>query len=85
MDGPPAGTSARQLGGYVARIIAIETAVQRLNDEKGALYAEARACGFDKKTLRAVVARRRGRPQVATEGAELVDTYEASLRRGDLT
>ncbi len=73
------GIVAGQLRSYVERI-------ERLENEKAALaadireiYAEAKANGFDIKTMRAVVRLRRLDSQDLREQEELLDLYKSAL------
>lgn len=60
--------------------------IERLEEEKGALaddvrdvYAEAKARGYDPKTIRAVVRLRKLEPHVRQEAEALLETYKAAL------
>lgn len=49
---PLSRTSAGHLTAIVRRLQALEAEIDKLNDEKRELYAEARMCGFDLPGLR---------------------------------
>ncbi len=53
------GPAADQLRAYIARLEEIETRVEALNAEKGEVYAEAKACGLCRATMRKLVLQRR--------------------------
>ncbi|KFH18467.1 DUF2312 domain-containing protein [Brucella abortus] len=73
------GNAAKQLRAYVTRIERIEAEVAELNDGKSEVYAEAKACGFDKKVMRKLIQRRRkGREAVEEEDA-ILELYEAAV------
>lgn len=71
--------AAGQLRALVERI-------ERLNEEKAEIaeavkevYAEAKANGFDTKTLRKVIARRKKSRDELSEEEALLDLYESAL------
>ena len=43
------------------------------------IYTEAKSAGFDVKTLRKVIARRKRGEEAVREEQELIDTYEAAI------
>ncbi len=74
------GHAADQLRGIVRRIEVIEDKTRGLDAEKGTLYAEARACGFDRQTIRKLISRRRNKDRGLDVKAEtLLDKYEAVM------
>lgn len=73
------GITAGQLRSYIERI-------ERLTEEKAALatditevFSEAKANGFDTKTMRQVLALRKKDPQDRTEQQALLDLYLRAL------
>ena len=71
--------AAGQLSAYVSRVERLEKEIDGFNENKREVYAEAKACGLCKKTLRKVIARRRkGNDQVEEEDA-LLELYERIL------
>ena len=75
----PANFAADHLRGFVERI-------ERLEEEKATLaadirdvYAEAKAHGFDAKTLRKVVGLRKMDPAARSEQEEMLDLYLHAL------
>lgn len=57
-DNTLAGGMAEQLCAYVRRVRLIEEEVAKLQGEKSELYREAKACGFDAATIKALAYRR---------------------------
>lgn len=77
------GNSAEQLRAYVRRIERIEGEVDDLNADKSEVYAETKAAGFDKRTLRKLVVRRRKDRTDVIEEDELLEMYEAAMVAAD--
>lgn len=73
------GHGAEQLCAYIARIERLEAEVAGLNDDKRDVYGEAKACGFDKMTMRKVIARRRRARSDLHEEDSLVALYEEAI------
>ena len=75
----PASFARDQLKSVVERIVRLEEEKQALADDIKEVYAEAKANGFDTKTLRRVISLRK---QDATERSEqeaLLDLYMHAL------
>jgi len=64
-----------QLRAFVQRVERIEEEIKTLNDDKSDIYKEAAAVGFDKKTLKKVVARRKVDDNQRQEEDALFDMY----------
>lgn len=73
------GVAAAQLQAYVQRIEHLQGEQDALGQDKGEVYAEVKAAGFDKKTVRRLVARRRQDRSDREEGDALLDMYEAAI------
>lgn len=73
------GAAAAQLSGYVSRIERLQGEIDALGDDKGEVYSEVRAAGFDKKTVGKMVLRRRLNRQDREEDDVLLDLYEAAI------
>lgn len=71
--------AAGQLTAYVSRVERLEGEIDALNDGKREVYAEAKACGLCKKTLRKVVARRRKDTDEVQEEDFLLELYERAI------
>lgn len=71
--------AAGQLTAYVSRIENLEGEIKALNDDKGEVYAEAKACGLCKKTLRKLIARRRKDGDEVREEDMLLELYESAI------
>lgn len=75
------GAAADQLCGYVSRIERIQAEIDGLSDDKRDIYAEAKSCGFDKKTLRKLIQRRRKDKNEVQEEDQLLSFYEEVVNR----
>ena len=73
------GISAGQLRAYIVRVEDLEEEIKALNGDKREVYAEAKAAGFDKNTVRAVVRRRAKDGGELQEADALLELYEAAL------
>ena len=69
------GNTGKQLASYVNRVQRLEEEIGALNDDKRDIYAEAKACGFDKKTLRKIVMHLKKDKHEADEEEALMDLY----------
>ncbi len=74
------GNSAGQLKALVTRIQRLDEEIGNLNADKGEIYSEAKACGFDKGVLRKVVTRLKKEKQEVEEEDALVELYENIIR-----
>lgn len=77
-----AGNSADQLRGYIHRIERLDVEITELNGDKREVYAEVKACGFDKKIMRQLIARRRLDAGELEEADALLELYEQVLKTG---
>jgi uncharacterized protein (UPF0335 family) len=73
------GQAADQLRAYVNRIERLEEEVTGLNADKSEIYAESKAAGFDKPTLRKLIQRRRKNATDVQEEDALLELYEAAV------
>ncbi len=73
------GVAATQLRAYVERIERLQEEQDSTNQDKKEIYTEAKSAGFDKKTLKKVVARRRQESSDRDEQDALLDLYEAAI------
>lgn len=78
-DNSVGGVAAAQLRAYVQRIERLQEEQDAIGQDKKEVYAEAKATGFDKKTLKRMVARRRQDRSDREEGDALLDLYEAAI------
>lgn len=69
------GIARDQLRAFVQRVERIEDEIKTLNDDKSDIYKEAAAVGFDKKTLKKVVARRKVDDSQRQEEDALFEMY----------
>lgn len=72
------------LRSFVERVERIEEEIKTLNDDKSEVYKEIRSAGFDVKTVRKVVAKRKIEDHVRDEQDALFDTYWNALHGSGL-
>ncbi|MGE0253727.1 MAG: DUF2312 domain-containing protein [Alphaproteobacteria bacterium] len=71
--------AADQLKSFVERVERLEEDRRNLATDIKDVYSEAKATGFDVKTMRTVVRLRRMTPADRQEADFLLDTYKAAL------
>jgi uncharacterized protein (UPF0335 family) len=71
--------AADQLRLFIERVERLEEEKKGISDDIKDVYAEAKANGYDTKTMRKVVALRRLETHVRQEADALLDTYRAAL------
>ena len=71
-----------QLKAIVERIENIEVEIQEATDARKEVYAEAKANGFDVKTIKTLVAQRKKSPDEVDEAQAMLDLYRAALEGG---
>jgi uncharacterized protein (UPF0335 family) len=71
--------SAEQLRQFIERIERLEEEIKSLRDDLKDVYAEAKATGFDTKTMRAIVRLRKLEKHVRDEMDALLETYKDAL------
>lgn len=79
MNEHPAGFAKEQLKSFVERIERLEEERTSIGDDVKDVYAEAKAMGFDTKTLRKVVSLRQIDPAERQEVEALLDLYLHAL------
>lgn len=72
------------LRSLVKRVQNLEQEIAERNEQKSEVYGEAKALGFDKKTLRKLVSRLRKPKEVIEEEDVLLDLYERAYNRDPL-
>ena len=75
----PTGIAREQLRGYVTRIEKLEEEKQALAEDLKQVYAEAKALGFDTKTLRTVIRIRKQDQNERREQEAMLDLYLHAL------
>lgn len=73
------GGAGDQLRAFVERIERLEEEKKVISDDIKDVYAEAKGTGFDVKTLRKVIARRRKSPHQREEEDAMLDLFEHAL------
>lgn len=80
MSGPGHNSiAADELRLLIERVERLEAEQKDLADDKRDVFAEAKARGFDTKTMRAVVKLRKMETHVRQEAEALLETYCAAL------
>ena len=71
--------SATQLRQYIERIETLEEEKKGIADDIKDVYAEAKATGFDVKTMKSLVRLRKMETAARQEAEALLETYKAAL------
>ncbi|WP_439546440.1 DUF2312 domain-containing protein [Sandarakinorhabdus sp.] len=71
--------SATQLRQYIERIETLEEEKKGIADDIKDVYAEAKATGFDPKTMKALVRLRKMEAAARQEAEALLETYKAAI------
>ena len=74
--------AAEQLRLFIERIERLEEEKKGIADDIRDVYGEAKANGYDVKTMRAIVRLRRMEKNARDEAEALLDTYKAALGLG---
>lgn len=74
-----ANVSAEQLKLFIERIETLEEEKRGLADDIKGVYAEARANGYDVRTMRTIVRLRRMDVNARAEQEALLETYKSAL------
>ena len=69
------GVAGKQLRGFIERIERLRLEKRGLADDEKQVFAEAKAAGFDTKTMRAVIKRRELPPGDVQEAEAMLDLY----------
>lgn len=78
-NGSISGTAARALRNYMARIKRLHDERKALSDDVAAVYAEAKAHGFNPKTMKAAHKKLEKDPETRAADDEMLDLYMAAL------
>ena len=71
--------AAEQLRLFIERIERLEEEKKGIADDVKDVYAEAKARGYDTRTMRAIVRLRRMETHVRQDADALLETYKAAL------
>jgi uncharacterized protein (UPF0335 family) len=71
--------SAEQLRQYIERIERLEEEMDGIKGDRKDVYAEAKATGFDTKTLRQIIRLRKKDKDTRDHEEAMLDTYKAAL------
>lgn len=74
--------AAEQLRLFIERIERLEEEKKGIADDIRDVYGEAKANGYDVKTMRAIVRLRKMEKDARDEAEALLDTYKAALGLG---
>lgn len=78
MAGEPS-VAAEQLRLFIERIERLEEEKKGMSDDVRDVYAEAKANGYDTKTMRGIVRLRKMETHARQEADALMETYRAAL------
>lgn len=81
-EGHNANASDDRLRLLIERIERLEEEKKGIGEDVRDVYAEAKAVGYDTKTMRAIVRLRKMKPDDRAEQEALLDTYKAALGLG---
>lgn len=81
-EGHNANASDDRLRLLIERIERLEEEKKGIADDVRDVYAEAKAVGYDTKTMRSIVRLRKMKPDDRAEQEALLDTYKAALGLG---
>lgn len=73
------GQTSAQLKAYITRIEHVQEVIDAANADKAEVYAEAKACGFDVKTMKRLVERRRKEREAVVEQDSMLEVYEGIM------
>lgn len=77
---PPEGeVSGARLKSFIDRIERMEEEKKALAEDIKDIYAEAKATGFDTKTIRKIVSLRKVNVEKRREQAELLELYQSAI------
>lgn len=71
--------AADELRQYIERIERIEEEMDGIKQDRKDVYAEAKATGFDTKTLRQIIRLRKKDKDTRDHEEAMLDTYKAAL------
>ena len=71
--------AADELRQYIERIERIEEEMDGIKQDRKDVYAEAKAVGFDTKTLRQIIRLRKKDKDTRDHEEAMLDTYKAAL------
>jgi len=78
-DGDNVVPAARQLASYIQRVENVEAEIKAHADDRKEIYSEAKGNGFDTRTIREIVKRRKLGREKTEERDALLAVYETNL------
>lgn len=73
------GVAGKRLKSFLDRVERLEEEKKGLADDIKEIYAEAKSCGFDVKTMRKILKLRKMETDKRREEEELVELYKAAI------
>ncbi len=73
------GEAGKLLAGYVERIERLQSEIDELKESQKEVFEQAKGKGLSVKVMKAVLRRRRMKPEDRKEIDELLDVYEHAL------
>lgn len=77
--GHNSGVTGAELRQFIERIESVESDIKDLQDDRKAIYAEAKGRGFDTKALRKLVSIRKQDPEKRAEENAILDLYGSAI------
>ena len=79
-DNPVDGT---KILGFINQLEKVQAKIDQQLQEKREVYADAKAVGYDNKTIRKIIAERKMEPEKRKEQAELLTLYKSAIGMTD--
>ena len=79
------GIASERLRALVDRIERLDGEIKALNQDKAEIYSEAKGTGFDVKTMKLLIRRRRMTGMELSEADALLDLYERAMEEATPT
>lgn len=77
------GGALRELLSFVERVERLNEELEGLTEDRAEVFNEAKATGFDTKTLRKAIQRRKMDSTARQEGDALLELYEDAIRKAE--
>ena len=78
-NAPDQPISGERLGGFITKIEKLNAKKEQVLQELRETYADAKAVGYDNKTIRRIVREKKIEPEKRKEQQELYDLYRSAL------
>lgn len=78
-NAPDKPIDGAKLEGFIVDLEKLDKKTQQVLQERREVYADAKAIGYDGKTIRKILRKRKIGPEKAKEEQELLDLYQVAL------